>query len=461
MNINADNIKTDSLGLITEQVELLAYKIAGLTYTSGETVMIAEDFRELFVMTSPQGATIYINGVKKGISPDVFEQIPLGNIIIEAEKDNLYGRLDVNVTEDMDVVEIPLEETYGKLFVKSSVENLNVYIDGVFLDTLKTGFFTGIPVGGHDIVVGGDGYFWWGFVTVIADKVTTIEIEPFEYGTFNYELLPGVEAEITGKLGYSQIVSNSGTLWLIVDDYNVKVYGKNFESEEFSYSFKFKIEYNFKPNLNYNRDYIYSSFKIDIKYYSDLIQTMSSVTDDNIHSLESIRSEIISSRFQFDELLNEVENLLLSYISRKNRQDEILRLENIKQEKLSRISTIKQRRKEIDYKIREYNHISKNKNILGWSTAGVSVLSTGLFGLFTFLSNESYDNYQAATITADAVAYKDEFQTYDTISYIALGAGLLGAGVSAYSFMSKPSVESLSIEYTSLGIEMARLEGEL
>ena len=68
MNINADNIKTDSLGLITEKIELLAYKIAGLTYTSGDTVMIAEDFRELFVMTNPEGATIYINGVRKGVS---------------------------------------------------------------------------------------------------------------------------------------------------------------------------------------------------------------------------------------------------------------------------------------------------------------------------------------------------------------------------------------------------------
>jgi len=59
------------------------------------------------------------------------------------------------------------------------------------------------------------------------------------------------------------------------------------------------------------------------------------------------------------------------------------------------------------------------------------------------------------------VVYKDEFQTYDTISYIALGAGVVSAGVSAYSFMSKPSAENLSIEYASLGIEMARLEGEL
>ncbi|MCK5197816.1 MAG: hypothetical protein KAR21_05670, partial [Spirochaetales bacterium] len=302
MNINADNIKTDSLSLITKQVELLAYKIAGLTYTSGDTVMIAEDFRELFVMTDPAGAAIYINGVRKGVSPDLFEQIPLGYIRIEAEKDNLYGRLDINITEEMDVVEIPLKETYGKLFIKCDIENLNVYIDGNFLDVLQTGFFTGIPVGGHDIVVGGDGYFWWGFVSVNADKVTTISIEPFEYGTFNYEILPGAEAEITGKLGYSQIVSNSGTLWLIVDDYNVKVYGKDFESEEFSYSIKFKTEYNFNPDLKYNRDYINTGFKGDIKYYSDLINTGTAVTDGHIQNLGFLKTKISDSRFQFDEL---------------------------------------------------------------------------------------------------------------------------------------------------------------
>ncbi len=55
-------------------------------------------------------------------------------------------------------------------------------------------------MGGHDIVVGGDGYFWWGFVTVDADKVTTIEVDHFEYGIFNYELHPGVEAELVYSL---------------------------------------------------------------------------------------------------------------------------------------------------------------------------------------------------------------------------------------------------------------------
>ena len=195
---------------------------------------------------------------------------------------------------------------------------------------------------------------------------------------------------------------------------------------------------------------INTGFKGDIKYYSDFISTSTAVTKSHIQNLEYLQTKISDSMFQFDELSYEIKILLQNYNSKKIRQDKVIRL-----------AEVKQRRTEIDFKIKEYDRISKNKNFLGWSSAGASALSTGLFGVFTFLSNESYGNYQAATITADAVAYKGEFQTYDTISYIALGAGLLGAGVSAYSFMSKPSVESLSIEYTSLGIEMVRLEGAL
>ncbi len=202
--------------------------------------------------------------------------------------------------------------------------------------------------------------------------------------------------------------------------------------------------------MKYNRDYINTGFKVDLKYYSDLITTNTAVTEDHIQNLEYLQTKISDSRFQFDELVNEVKVMIQDYNSKKIRQDKVIRL-----------AEINQRRTEIDSNIKEYDRISKNKNILGWSSAGASALSTCLFGIFFFLSDESYDNYQSATITADAVAYKDEFQTYDTISYIALGAGLVGAGVSAYSFMSKPSAESLSIEYTSLGIEMARLEGEL
>ena len=101
------------------------------------------------------------------------------------------------------------------------------------------------------------------------------------------------------------------------------------------------------------------------------------------------------------------------------------------------------------------------KKIGGWVSAGSSVLSAGLFGLLSIFSNQAYDDYVAATISADAVDYKEKVQLWDTLSYVSLGTAAVGAGLSAYLFLSKSPIEELNGEYVSLGIEMARLEGEL
>ncbi len=247
MNINADNIKTENLSLITDKVELLAYKIAGLTYTSGDTIKIAEDFRELFVETSPEGANIYINGVRKGVSPDLFYQIPLGYIRIEAEKDNLYGRIDLNVTEATNSVKIHLEETYGNLFIKTSYKDLNVYLDGISLGKVDSGFFANISVGGHDLVLDGNGYFWRDFVSISANKSTTLEIEPRAYGSLQYNILDGGVAEITSNSMFLQSLTQSGKIDLWSGEYTIRVYADDFVTEEFSIFISKSDTYNFKP----------------------------------------------------------------------------------------------------------------------------------------------------------------------------------------------------------------------
>ena len=392
MNINADNIKAENLSLITDKVELLAYKIAGLTYTSGDTIKIAEDFRELFVETFPEGANIYINGVRKGVSPDLFEQIPLGFIRIEAEKDNLYGRVDIHITEDTNSVTIDLKETYGNLFIKTGYKDLNVYLDGILLGIVDSGFFADISVGGHDLVLEGDGYFWRGFVSVSANKSTTVEVELRAYGSLLYNIPDGAVAEITNDSVFLQSLTKSGDIALWSEEYIIKVSGDDFETEEFSIFISKGDKYNFNPILKHNRE----------------------------------------------------------YIARKNRQGKVIRLEEIRT-----------RRTEIEDEIVRLNHVKDKKHIGGWVSAGSSVLSASLFGLFSIFGNSAYDDYMAATITADAVEYKDKFQLWDTLSYVSLGTSVATAGLSAYLFLSKSNIEGLNQEYVSLGIEMARLEGEL
>jgi len=54
-NLNADSVSADGIEEMTERaVNLLAYKLAGLTYTEGSGERIAETFGEIFITTDPE-----------------------------------------------------------------------------------------------------------------------------------------------------------------------------------------------------------------------------------------------------------------------------------------------------------------------------------------------------------------------------------------------------------------------
>ena len=145
-NIRADNVETPSLAEMTKAAELLAFKLAGLTYTRGDNIQVAEEFRDIFIETTPSEAEVFINGVNRGVSPGLFEGVPVGNIRIEAKKGNLYGVLEIRVTDKTSSLEIRLKETYGNLLIKSTIKDIDVYLDNVFIGELGTGFFPDITV---------------------------------------------------------------------------------------------------------------------------------------------------------------------------------------------------------------------------------------------------------------------------------------------------------------------------
>jgi hypothetical protein len=384
-NIKADSVETSKLSEMTGAAELLAFKLAGLTYTEGQTVQIARDFRDVFIETDPSGADIYINGVKKGISPVLLEQVPLGNIIIEAEKDYLYGYIDSLITEKTNSLNIRLKKTYGNLLIKSTIKEIGVYLNGNLLGELGTGFFPDITVGEHSLVLDGSGYLWEGVISVIAKKSTTVEAEPRAYGVLSYNFPNGVNAELVNVAGFVQNLSGSGYINLWTGEYIVKLSGDDYEAEEHFVTINRAARFVFSPDLKHSREY-------------------------NTHT---------------------------------------------------RLAEIRMRRHEIEAEIARINRMNGNKDIGGWISAGTGVISAGLFGLFSAFSNSAYDDYVTATITADAVEYKEKVQLWDTLSYISLGTATAGAGLSAYLFLSKSHIEELNREYVSLGIEMARLEGEL
>ena len=95
-NVTAAKVESASLEGLAQEAELLAYKLAGLTHTEGGVEKVAAELGELFVQTTPDGAEVYVSGVRRATSPYLIPRVPAGTILVEARKGNLYAATEVN-----------------------------------------------------------------------------------------------------------------------------------------------------------------------------------------------------------------------------------------------------------------------------------------------------------------------------------------------------------------------------
>ena len=224
-NEAADSVSAGSIADMTDtQITLLAYKLAGLTYTGGGAeVKIVENFSEVFINTEPDGADIYINGRKRGVSPILIEKVPQGQVQVTASKGNMYGELQKAITgSDLVEIYIKLDVTYGRMFIKSSVAEVDVLIDGENKGRLRKDLYKDIPAGTHTLTLNGEGWFWEDQILIEKEKTLTVEAYPREMAVFRYSLPAGAEGRIESKT-ISEKLSDSGKLDLPAGSYTVVV----------------------------------------------------------------------------------------------------------------------------------------------------------------------------------------------------------------------------------------------
>lgn len=209
-NIKADKVSANSIEEMTDKIELLAFKLAGLTISpGGAEEEIAKEFGEVFVETEPLGADIYINGVKKGKSPELFSKVPFGTIRIEARQGDLYAEKVVDITAGTGKILLQLKKVHGNLFIKSSEQNVEVYLDGKHLGPLESGFFENVPIGTFPLVLEGDGVYWEDSVEIRKGESTRIEVYPQRFGTISYSLPDDVRVEVAGD-NFRRIIRGTG-----------------------------------------------------------------------------------------------------------------------------------------------------------------------------------------------------------------------------------------------------------
>ena len=231
-NVNADSVTAATIAEMTNQaITLLAYKLAGLTYSSGGSERIAEAFGEIYVSTTPDGAEIFINGMRRGTSPILVDKVPLGTARVTARRDNLSGEAVVEVSgAGLVEVEIALKVALGRLFIKSSEKDVEVFLDGKSLGSLGGGLFKDLPSGEHTLTLKGNGVFWEDQVVIEAEKSVSVEAYPTPFGSLKYSLPKGVVCEISGGAGQTETrrLTGNGTIDLAAGSYVMTVTGENY-----------------------------------------------------------------------------------------------------------------------------------------------------------------------------------------------------------------------------------------
>lgn len=451
-NLRADKIDASSAEELTKLMDLLAYKLAGLTLQEGTQQVIAREFGELFVATVPDGAQIYVNGVKKGQSPNLISKVPVGTVEVEVRKGSLYGRQEVHVSEDTTAeVAIELKATFGNLFVASSEKDVEVFLDSVSLGMLGTGFYKEISVGTYTVELKGEDTYWSGEVEVVEGRSARVDAYPRPFGVLQYFLPDGATAEITGTQ-YRQAIRGSGTLEIWAGQYLVSVSSTIHDGHEQKIKIARGDVAEFKPELKFTAEYVagHTQEKRDV-YLTNLkeretrLMNSSVITENDLAVFKAFLDEIRQSQWDVRDVLHQGELVLQRLEKRREAAERERRIAQLISERAAIESGVL--------------GTGKTLRTLGWFSVGIGATSAALVGLCHYLAENAYDQYQAALTTLDARQHRMETEQWSDIRTVGVVV-TIGAAVLAPVLLLLGGDGAVSEDALQIEDELRRLQEE-
>lgn len=464
--VYVDSLWNRSIEEMRLAMELAAFKLAGLVVIDARGPRIAREFAELFVETVPSRAQVYVNGIRKGVSPDLLDRVPLGRVQISARLSTLYGQKTVEVTRGLTQVSIPLTEASGSLLIACQ-ENLDVYLDGGPLGPLGSGTFADIPVGVHTLELRGRGLYWSDDVMVRAGERTMVVALPVPHGAIEYAVPPGAAAEIAGGM-VRQVVTGYGSLELPAGDYAVTVSGKDYEAVEgMGLTVARQGSVALRPQPRLARDAEYERFSRRLDETEPTVGYGLRLTAGDVARLEALRNEIASSRHAFPDLLARAQALAA-------RAESIVGTEAVRPsagaeapaqaaERERRLNELSLRRQELELQL-ESRSFTRHKRVrAGWASFAAGVASGGLTGLFYYLADEAYRDYQQTELYGtweEAQRKAAQFKLWRACTVGAIGLSGVGLATSSALWLSGPPRRRVSEELSSIEQQIGELGGQ-
>jgi hypothetical protein len=460
-----DEVTAQFLGELRDMMELLAYEVAGLVTIRNDGPAIAHDFTPVFIETVPSRADIYINGIRKGISPDLIDRVPIGRIEVSAQYGNFYGEKTIDVSKATREILIECTEVYGILSIQSD-ENLDVYLDDRWLGKAAGGRFANLPIGIHSLELKGEGLYWQDEVRIRRNEQTVVDVQPIEYGVIEYGIPEGAIAEIVGEM-FREVVKGYGSLSVPVGKYSASISGKHYEKhEDIPLSIVRGASVPLLPDLLYTRDYEYQLFVEQIKESERISEWGYRVTNIDLQKLRDLKRAIEQSRYGFHELVQRVDSLIEKAESIIG-GNATLPPGTLTQQAATRnneqLNVLLARKQELQIQMEARRLVRKRRVVGGWISLGAGVAGAGLVGLCAYL----YDNAYKANVEAfedgrveDAEYYRKLGEFWKISTFITAGVSGFSLLTSSILWLSGPSTKYYSEELASLESEIELLQNK-
>ena len=405
---------------------------------------IVENFAELFVNTEPQGADVYINGRLRGTSPLLIEKVPIGKVVVSGQFENMQGSVEKEIKEaGLSEVNIKLEVTYGRIFIKTSDSDVDVIIDGKNMGRYSDGLYKDVPAGVHELELKGDGLYWQQKIFIDQDKTLNVEAYPRDYGVLIYKLPDGAAAVLKSST-YETELSGRGAIDIPADSYTITASLENHETIDERISLKRSETARFEPEMVYTSEYLTAeaSAKYSKRWEEHLAwkKANESLYRAQFDRFSLFYKEITESGFDIPSLITEVKAETLE--AGKNRLDEL------------------------DALLEGSGEADPLSEVVFWSSVGAAAV--GLVGgnlvywLLREPEREYYeDSVTGANTTEKAVASHQLLELYDILSFSLWGVGAVGTVAAIVSSSGDIFVGAWEAEKKDLSGKMSEIRGGL
>ena len=465
-NLKAENVTFSDLDELKEQVTLLGYMIAGLTYSGGGSAEIAKAFGDVFIETEPSDAEIYINGTLRGNSPELFDKIPVGEVLIEARIGNLYASRMVTVSLEMAMVSLELELSQGNLFIKSSSKDVDVFIGGSNIGEFGSGLFKDLPVGTYKLELISDTEYWTDTIEITQGGTTRVDAYPRTVGTLSYNLPEGAVLNIAGRGMNQTDLTGSGRLaYTATGTYTATVSGEIYETLTTDFEITAGRTYTFRPELEYTLEYL-TREKRD--YLSSLLAegqaslaALQAGNDPRSISgqIENIADEFKTasdSDFDFPELNQNLSSLVSDYESSIDAHD--LSMEKADLER--QITESEMELAELKQALETYRRKHAFRKKISIPLLGIGGGGLALGGASMVLGDIALDNYNSATDSPTTMEYRDQAEMWDALMVTGAVAGVTGLIAGLINFFSKDQSPVMEQRIAAASADLAGLKSD-